>query len=120
MKILEAIATLNDRNNPFKDRCLYVIGESLALPELPSSGASPVFVDLKLHVYFRRALFGLSATSAIKVVLDALEPISSVGQRPLVKCRQVPASSGRFTRSPRPDGECQSGDRFDHSLPGLL
>mmetsp|Transcript_27766 Transcript_27766/g.60881 ORF Transcript_27766/g.60881 Transcript_27766/m.60881 type:complete len:1570 (-) Transcript_27766:206-4915(-) len=119
--VLEAIVALNDQDNPFKERCLYVIGETVKLPALPQSGENPIFVDVKLHVYFRRALFGLSATPAIKIVLDALKPVENLaGQHAWAPCRQVPASTGKFTRSPRPDGTCNAGDRFDHSLPGLL
>ena len=114
--ILEAIVALNDRDNPFKERCLYAVGESLALPEIPSSGDSPIFADLTLHVYFRRSIFGLSATPAIKIVLDELQPMSSShGRFAWVPCRKVPASSGTFDRSPRPEGA-----NFDHTLPGLL
>jgi len=145
-KVLEAIAALNDRDNPFKERCLYCVGESVELPADFPYGEGPVFADVRLRVYFRRALFGLSANPAIKVVLDAIRPVAvpaAAGQRQQqqqqqqqrqqqcpkawVPCRRVPPSTGRFLRSPRPDGENNgvSGGagarrRFDHSLPGLL
>jgi hypothetical protein len=124
--VLQAIVDLNDRDNPFKERCLFAVGELVRFPpgtllharnDLDNTWENnAVFVDLKLHVYFRRALFGLSATPAIKTVLDALEP-TATNARPWLPCRQVPPSIGIFARSPRPNG---GSEKFDHSLPGLL
>ena len=55
-EILDAIVGLNDRDNSFKDRCVYVIARVPS--KLPKAGD---VVTLRFYVYFRLALFGLSA-----------------------------------------------------------
>lgn len=108
---LIAIQNLNDRDNPFGERCLYVVAEKPRRAK-PAQYATNMVAELKFYVYFRRTLFGLAANPNIKILLDALEPLPDM--KPWIPCRQVPPSTNVFQRSQRP------GEKGDQSLPAIL
>jgi hypothetical protein len=110
--ILVAIFDLNDRDNPFKERCLYALAELPIVPSLEHSVGK--VAELQFHVYFRRALFGLSAHPNIKTLLSALIPLP--GSAPWIPCRKILKSTNVFQKSHVDTTKMQ----FEHSLPGIL
>jgi hypothetical protein len=106
--LFRAIQNLNDMDNLFKERCLFVVAEA---PPEPSK--LPCVAELKFQVYFRRALFGLAANPNIQTLLDALEPLPQ--QESWTPCRQCPSSTHQYQQSQRPKAH-----GFAHSLPGIL
>jgi hypothetical protein len=157
LKVLEAIHNLNDKENPFMERCVFVVAERVPCPgptttvKAKQQRDNNVDVDvddddddididivaqLKFHVYFRRALFGLSANLNIKIVLDALEPIVTKGNTSRWSpCRTIHTPvTKRYNKSVRhghdKDSNHGNGDsisqtninanRAAHSLPALM
>jgi hypothetical protein len=121
-EVLQAIQNLNDKDNPFGERCLYVLAETPVAPVslFNFERVRNAVVELKFHVYFRRALVGLSANPNIKTVLDALEAMPNT--EPWSPCRQVRGSTHHYQHSKHPHhhGSRQQQHRFEHSLPGIL
>jgi hypothetical protein len=113
VKFVDALAGLNDRNNPFKDRCVHALAfvETVTLAHLGQGGA----IEVRIMVWFRRALFGLSAHPSVKIVLDTLIT-DSLG--PVTPTRVPIPSDGSILRSPLPQGV--PPDKFDFSIAGLL
>jgi hypothetical protein len=106
--LFRAVQNLNDMDNIFKERCLFVVAEA---PPEPSK--LPCVAELKFQVYFRRALFGLAANPNIQTLLDALQPLPQ--QVSWTPCRQCPPSTHQYQQSQRPKAH-----GFAHSLPGIL
>ena len=118
--LLRAITNLNDRSNPFRDRCLYVLASTPVHP-LSIDDRNSYVGQFTFRVYFRRALFGLSTNPNIQILLESLEPIDD-NQDPWVPCRKIQKSSHHYQHSERPGATTggRGARKFDHSLPGIL
>jgi hypothetical protein len=111
--VLEALRGLADpESNDFNDRCVHSIAVlPTHQPQQPQP--QPGLLSLKLHVYFRKSLFGLSAHHTIQTMMRALTPAGRVAP-----VRQSPPSSNTLLPSPTPPNAGHAEYRY--TLPSLM
>ena len=105
VEFLKALKGLNDKKNPFSERCVHAVAlvGKTALEDA-SNGDTLTFL---VGVWFKRALFGLSGHPSVKIVIDGLDPAAEVRRR-----RAPQETTGEFLKSAKP--------RDPYSIPSLL
>ena len=110
---------MNDRQNPFQDRCCYVLGMVSSEQVETASRGQKVSCEVFVCVWLRRAVFGLSAHPSVKVLFDAMAPLRASAR---TSVRRVMPCTGCIAKSALP-AECETlhgKQRFEHSIAGLL
>jgi hypothetical protein len=108
--LLDALRGLADADsNDFGDRCIH---SSAFLPP-DGEAAGPAGFTVRLFVWFRKSLFGLSAHETIRIMMAALVPAAQVQPT-----RQPPASTGSLLPSPSAPNAEAAG--YDFTLPAVL